>query len=52
MKTDATSDAGRHYQWLVQLLGDWAVETTMEAEPGEPPMKSTGLETVRAVGKV
>ncbi len=47
MNTDAT----RYYAWLTQLLGHWTVETTVEAEPGEPPMKSTGRETVRAVGK-
>jgi Protein of unknown function (DUF1579) len=52
MKTDATPEANRHHQWLTQLVGDWTVETSMEAEPGEPPMKSTGRESVRAVGKV
>jgi Protein of unknown function (DUF1579) len=46
------TEAACHHEWLRQLLGNWAVETTMEAEPGEPPTKTTGTETVRAVGKV
>lgn len=47
-----STEAARYYDWLVQLVGSWAVETTMEVGPGEPPLKTSGRETVRKVGKV
>jgi hypothetical protein len=41
---------GPEHDWLQQLVGDW--ETDMECcmEPGKPPMKSKGAESVRPIG--
>ena len=40
----------KQHRWLDQLLGDWAYETEALAEPGQPPTKATGTESVRSIG--
>lgn len=42
----------QEHQWLQQLLGDWAFETEATMEPGKPPQKFSGTESVRSLGGV
>ncbi len=37
--------------WLRQLIGDWSIETESIMGPDQPPMKSSGRETVRPLGE-
>ena len=48
MKTEPQKE----HQWLQQLLGEWTYEGEMQMAPGQPPLKSTGKESVRALGKL
>lgn len=38
------------HQWLQKLVGEWTYETEATMEPGTPPEKSTGTESVRSLG--
>lgn len=38
------------HRWLQKLLGSWTFEGECSMGPDQPPMKSTGTETVRALG--
>ncbi len=38
------------HSWLQQIVGEWETVTEIHMEPGQPPMKAEGTETVRAVG--
>jgi hypothetical protein len=38
------------HHWLQQLVGEWEMEAECVMEPGQPPVKSTGTETVRSLG--
>jgi hypothetical protein len=38
------------HNWLQQLVGEWTFEAEAVMGPGEPPMKSTGTESVRSLG--
>jgi hypothetical protein len=40
----------KEHQWLKQLAGEWETEAEMVMEPGKPPLKCTGTETVRTLG--
>ena len=40
----------KEHEWLQQLAGEWEAECEMFMEPGQPPLKSKGTETVRTVG--
>lgn len=40
----------KQHEWLKQLVGEWEVEAEMFMGPDQPPMKSKGAETVRAIG--
>lgn len=40
----------QEHQWLQQLVGEWETECEMFPKPSEPPVKSRGTETVRAIG--
>jgi hypothetical protein len=40
----------KEHHWLQRLVGEWTVEGEMKAEPGQPDWKSTGTESVRALG--
>ncbi len=43
-------EPNEHHAWLQQLLGEWTYEGSCDAGPGNPPMKSSGTERVRALG--
>jgi len=38
------------HAWLKQLVGEWESESEMTTAPGQPPQKSKGTESVRAIG--
>lgn len=38
------------HRWLQQLIGDWTYESECAGEPDKPGEKSTGTETVKALG--
>jgi len=38
------------HRWLQQLVGQWTFEGEATMEPGQPPSKHNGSETVRAIG--
>jgi hypothetical protein len=40
----------KEHEWLKQLEGEWETEAEARLEPGKPPMKSKGTESVRTVG--
>jgi uncharacterized protein YndB with AHSA1/START domain len=40
----------KQHEWLKSLVGDWQFSTSCEAGPGQPPLKATGTERVRALG--
>lgn len=40
-----------HY-WLQQLVGEWTFTTEAIMEPGKPPEKFAGTETVRKLGEI
>jgi hypothetical protein len=45
-----TPQATKEHQWLQQLVGQWAFEGECQMGPDQPPMKSSGKETVRSLG--
>lgn len=40
----------KEHEWLQKLVGEWTYETEMMMGPDQPPMKSTGSESVRSLG--
>jgi hypothetical protein len=40
----------KEHQWLKHLEGEWETEAEMVMEPGKPPVKSKGTESVRSLG--
>lgn len=40
----------KEHQWLHRLVGEWTVESECCMGPNQPPMKTTGKETVRSFG--
>lgn len=38
------------HKWLMQLLGDWEFEHECNMGPDQPPMKSSGKQSTRALG--
>ncbi|WP_221643561.1 MULTISPECIES: DUF1579 domain-containing protein [unclassified Nostoc] len=40
----------KEHQWLQKLVGQWTYEIEAMMEPDQPPVKSTGTETVRCLG--
>jgi hypothetical protein len=40
----------KEHQWLQKLVGEWTFEGEMTMEPGQPPEKFTGTESVRSLG--
>ena len=38
------------HKWLHKLVGEWDMEAESAMAPGEPPMKTTGTESVRSLG--
>jgi hypothetical protein len=44
------TDPQKEHQWLHRLLGEWLLEAEMTMEPGKPPARFTGTESVRSLG--
>lgn len=44
------SEVLEEHRWLLQLAGEWTMEGEGDMGPGQPPFKSSGSETVRALG--
>jgi hypothetical protein len=40
----------QEHEWLQALVGEWTVEGEATMEPGKPPMKYQGSESVRSLG--
>jgi Protein of unknown function (DUF1579) len=40
----------KEHRWLEKLVGKWTSEAEATMEPGKPPEKFTGTETVRSLG--
>jgi hypothetical protein len=40
----------REHRWLERFIGEWTSETEMSMEPGKPPEKCHGTDTVRSLG--
>lgn len=40
----------KEHQWLQKLVGEWTYEIEAIMGPDQPPVKSTGTETVRSLG--
>lgn len=40
----------KEHRWLEKLVGEWTIETEAPVEPGKPPEKFTGTESVRSLG--
>ena len=38
------------HEWLMQFVGEWNCESECPGEPGKPPTKMTGTESVRSLG--
>lgn len=46
------SKPAKEHAWLQQLVGEWTYESECPGKPGDPPMKFTGTESVRAIGEL
>jgi Protein of unknown function (DUF1579) len=42
----------KEHQWLQQLVGEWTYEAEATMEPGQPPSKFEGFESVRSLGSL
>jgi hypothetical protein len=40
----------KEHAWLQRLVGEWTYEAEAVMAPGQPPMKSQGVESVRSLG--
>jgi hypothetical protein len=40
------------HKWLRRLVGEWTMEAEAEMEPGKPPQKFKGTESVRMLGEL
>ena len=40
----------KEHEWLHKLVGEWTCEAEATMEPGKPPEKSIGTESVRSLG--
>ena len=45
-----TTEPQKEHQWLQKLVGEWTFEGEATTEPGQPPAKFTGTESVRSLG--
>jgi Protein of unknown function (DUF1579) len=43
-------EAQKEHEWLHKLVGEWTCEAEATMEPGKPPEKSSGTESVRSLG--
>lgn len=44
------ADVQKEHLWLSRLVGDWSFEAECLMGPGQPPVKTTGSQTVRMLG--
>lgn len=42
----------QEHRWLQKFVGEWTFETEALMEPGAPPIKFKGTETVRSIGDI
>lgn len=49
-QTPAPAQPTEEHRWLERLLGEWTNECEAVMEPGQPPVKTRGTETVRSLG--
>jgi Protein of unknown function (DUF1579) len=42
----------KEHQWLHRLVGEWTFENDCIMEPGKPPLKSSGTDSVRSYGGI
>ena len=42
----------QEHRWLQKFVGEWTFETEASMEPGAPPIKFKGTETVRSIGDI
>ena len=49
---DCNAQAQQQHEWLTKLVGEWAFESVADFGPDQPKLKSTGTETVRALGEL
>ncbi|MCI0651203.1 MAG: DUF1579 domain-containing protein [Planctomycetes bacterium] len=47
-----SGDPPQAHSWLRQLVGVWTYETEAIVDPSQPPVKSEGVESVRALGSM
>ena len=40
----------KEHRWLQRLVGEWTMQAEMSMGPDQPPMTSSGRETVRSLG--
>jgi hypothetical protein len=43
-------DPQKQNKWLEQMVGEWTFESECGAGPDQPPMKTTGSDSVRSLG--
>src|SRR5688572_1178854 len=44
------SEPQKEHQWLQKFVGEWKYEAEAATEPGKPPEKVSGTESVRSLG--
>jgi hypothetical protein len=44
------SQPTKEHIWLQKFVGEWEMQTGLTMQPGEPPIRMDGTETVRAIG--
>ena len=42
----------KEHTWLHRMVGEWTYEVEASMQPGEPPQKFKGRETVRSIGGI
>lgn len=47
-----TPELQKEHEWLQRLVGEWTFEHECSMGPDQPPMKSTGMESVRSLGAI
>ena len=45
-----TTEPQQEHEWLQQLVGEWTLEGEATMQPGRPPEKMEGTESVRSLG--
>lgn len=49
--TSAPAAPPRDHEWLKRLVGEWDVQFKMYMQPDQPPVESTGTDSVRTLGE-